>query len=105
MIILCGYVEIFVNLIDSSLGTTGVGSDALIAKINVLRVLRLARISDQRLDGGLLSFPVVMVGYPINAKMLSQQREQSLEALVEQSDEAMVSMFSSPLLAFLCPTF
>ena len=52
------------NLIDSSLGTTGVGSDALIAKINVLRVLRLARISDQRLDGGLLSFPVVMVGYP-----------------------------------------
>ena len=93
------------NLIDSSLGTTGVGSDALIAKINVLRVLRLARISDQRLDGGLLSFPVVMVGYPINAKMLSLQREQSLEALVEQSDEAMVSMFSSPLLAFLCPTF
>ena len=33
------------NLIDSSLGTSGVGSDALIAKINVLRVLRLARIS------------------------------------------------------------
>lgn len=69
MIILCGYVEIFVNLIDSSLGTSGAGSDALIAKINVLRVLRLARISDQRCcHAALLSFPVVMVGCPTNAK-------------------------------------
>ena len=62
------------NLIDSSLGTTGVGSDALIAKINVLRVLRLARISDQRLDGGLLSFPVVMVGYPSSGEQ-SQMKQ------------------------------
>lgn len=44
VIILCGYVEILVNLIDSSIGTNSADSPALMAKINVLRVLRLARI-------------------------------------------------------------
>ena len=43
---MCGYVEIFVNLIDRSTGgTDGAESNDLIARINVLRVLRLARSS------------------------------------------------------------
>ena len=51
-IILCGYVEMLVNFIDRSSGVDPDDSESLIAKIGVLRVLRLARLLDVMRLGG-----------------------------------------------------